>query len=225
VLKELLLLMVAARKAPAKQARAPRCAMLSLIYGNDGARKAHIPYVLESWRVNAPLFDFFIATPVADLNTSYAAPNINFVLRSRSELERAITDVLGIPGQKLSTHWLPSTLSPALASLFEALNVSLNGYSHWGFIDVRPHLPMEPNGAPREPYAETPVCSQTDVILGNLTHFFGPQMEPRVVNSSLTYPFDVLTVYGYPDLDVLSKDRWGALTFRFRRPNPFGWIW
>ena len=113
--------------------------MLTLLYGESHADKAHIPFVLESWRANKALFDFYIATPAAKLNTSYAAPNVRFILMSRKELDAAILRTLGVSDSSdsgVGPYWKPSTFTPAFASFFEELGVSLEGYSHWGYLDV-----------------------------------------------------------------------------------------
>eukprot|EP00966_Prymnesium_polylepis_P059498 1379099-Prymnesium_polylepis.2 len=39
-----------------------------------------------------------------------------------------------------------------------------------------------------------------------------------------TVPYDVLTVWGYVEQCYLKSNRWTAIVFRNRRPNPFGYV-
>ena len=171
--------------------------MLTLLFGET--EKAHLPYVFESWRANAALFDFYVATSSERLSASFTATNVRFVVRSRAQFDAAILQTLGLgsSGKGVGPHWKPSTFSPALASFFEELGVTLDTYSHWGYLD-------------------------SDVILGNLTHFFGPHMRPHVHTAPRRDRYDILSVYGYVDDRHLKVDRWGAINSRHRRLNPFG---
>lgn len=155
----------------------------------------HLPYALSSWAANADKFDFFIATPQEALAHKHrASPNLFFIVKPLATLEAALLRTLGLFNIKaLGRQWKASTVHPALGSYFtEALEVDLSRYSHWGWVD-------------------------SDVVLGNLSHFFSPYMQPLGRRQH-----DILTVWGYADRAHVRRDPWAAARFRNRMPNSWG---
>ena len=152
--------------------RAPVAAFLATLFSGYDKDNLHLRYVFESWSSNGPLFDFYVATPSVQLRSDYASSNLHFIVKPLPQLERAVLDMLKLHNQsRLQPTFKHSTIHTTLGMLFHSfLGVSLDQYEYWGWVD-------------------------TDVILGNLGHFFLPAIAQRkALGGGRERRYDVITV-------------------------------